>query len=164
MPTKKKIETSNAHETLKVGLTAAASLAIWFYAGPVASIAAKELFVIGYDTLYGVPNWYNPSYSMTFVPLREHVGHYAFEYGGLMLGSLCAPVIYKGISAASDMGGKVLTRLGIGEAEKERKEVLPLLLGYKKDKSSYLRPTDEKVKEYVPNLETNNKPLNTARF
>lgn len=130
---KSKRETINAHETLKIGLTAIASGAIWFYAGPVASIAAKEAFALGYDLLYGIPNWYNPSYAMTYLPLREHVAHYAFEYGGLMLGSVCAPIIYKGVGIASDMGGKVLTHLGIGSNKKE-KNLLPLLQYSKKKK------------------------------
>ena len=132
--TKSKIETINAHETLKIGLTAVASGAIWFYAGPVASIAAREAFRIGYDLLYGVPNWYNPAFAMTYMPLREHVAHYAFEYGGIMLGSICAPFIYKGVSIASDVGGKGLTYLGIGVPEEKKKELLPLLQYSKKKK------------------------------
>lgn len=162
MPSKSKIETSNAHQTLKIGLTAIASVAIWFYAGPVASIAAKEAFKMGYDVLYGVPNWYNPSYLGTYIPLREHIGHYAFEYGGLMLGSICAPVIYKGISFTSDLGGKVLTQLGVGVPEEKRKVLLPLLLEYKKDKSSYLHEKDEvKPEGLAPD---SGAPLKTARF
>lgn len=132
--TKSKTETINAHETLKIGLTAVASGAIWFYAGPVASIAAREVFKVGYDLLYGVPNWYNPAYAMTYMPLREHVAHYAFEYGGIMLGSICAPFIYKGVSMASNMGGKILTHLGIGESEEKKKKLLPLLQYSKKKK------------------------------
>lgn len=133
MTKKSKRETINAHETLKIGLTAIASGAIWFYAGPVASIAAKEAFGIGYDLLYGIPSWYNPSYALTYLPLREHVAHYAFEYGGIMLGSICAPFIYKGVGIASNMGGKVLTHLGIGSDKKE-KNLLPLLQYSKKKK------------------------------
>lgn len=129
-----KIETINAHETLKIGLTALASGAIWFYAGPVASIAAREMFRIGYDVLYGVPSWYNPAFAITYMPLREHAAHYAFEYGGIMLGSISAPFIYKGVSIASDMGGKVLTRLGIGVPEEKKKTLLPLLQYSKKKK------------------------------
>lgn len=132
--TKSKTETINAHETLKIGLTAIATGAIWFYAGPVASIAAKEAFGFGYDLLYGIPKWYNPSYALTYLPLREHVAHYAFEYGGIMLGSICAPFIYKGVSMASNMGGKVLTHLGIGVSEEKNKTLLPLLQYSKKKK------------------------------
>jgi hypothetical protein len=116
------VKKPSTQETIKLTLTALASGAIWFYTGPVASVAAREAFKLGYDLLYGVPHWYNPSYALSYMPLREHVAHYAFEYGGLMLGSVCAPIIYKGINAATNMGGKVLTSLGLTSAEENNSD------------------------------------------
>ncbi len=109
-------------ESIKLSLTMLASGVIWFYTGPIASIAARKSFQLGYDLLYGIPRWYNPSYTLTYMPLREHICHYAYEYGGLMLGSLCAPLIYKGIDTASYFGWKIFSCLG--KASPESKEVL----------------------------------------
>lgn len=115
---RKKISIPDKDTSLKLSLTTLASGAIWFYTGPAASVAAREIFTLSYDVLYGIPNWYNPSYGLAYMPIREHVANYAFEYGGLMLGALCAPFIYKGIDAVSNMGDKILTTLGITPPEK----------------------------------------------
>lgn len=117
---KKKIQTMTPTDSIKLSFTAMASGAIWFYAGPVASIASRAFFTFAYDFLYGIPNWYNPSYGLAYMPIREHVAHYAFEYGGLMLGSICAPFVYKGINAASDIGEKLFTSLGLIAPEKQK--------------------------------------------
>jgi hypothetical protein len=112
MMIKKMLKAPDPKETIKLSLTMLASGTIWFYTGPIASIAARKSFQLGYDLLYGIPHWYNPSYTLTYMPLREHVCHYAYEYGGLMLGSLCAPLIYKGINTASHLGGEIFSCLG----------------------------------------------------
>lgn len=117
---KKKIQALNTTDSLKLTLTALASGAIWFYAGPVASIASRTFFTFAYDFLYGIPHWYNPSYALTYMPIREHVANYAFEYGGLMLSSVCAPFVYKGVDSISHIGEKVLTNLGLMSSEKPK--------------------------------------------
>ncbi len=123
---KKKIQALSASDSVKLTLTALASGAIWFYAGPAASIASRTFFTFAYDFLYGIPSWYNPSYALTYMPIREHVANYAFEYGGLMLGSVCAPLVYKGVDSISQIGEKLLTNLGLMTPEKPKiKEPIP---------------------------------------
>lgn len=105
---KNPLKSFDTKETIKLSLTALATGTIWFYTGPIASMAARQAFQYSYHMLYGIPHWYNPSYALTYMPLREHVSHYAYEYGGLMLGSLCAPIIYKGINTAGNVGQKMI--------------------------------------------------------
>ena len=128
------VKTTKRKDALTLSLTALSSGVIWFYTGPIASVAARESFSLGYDFLYGVPHWYNPSYALTYMPLREHAGHYGYQYGGLMLGSLCAPFIYKGIHAATNLGGKILSTLGFLAVKQEEEEPKCAVISDKADR------------------------------
>ena len=92
---------------IKISIMTLASSAIFFYSGPVASVIARESFCLGYDLLYGIPNWYNPSFSLTYMPLREHAAYYGYAYGGVLLGAVCAPLIYKAITLGINIGAKM---------------------------------------------------------
>lgn len=149
---KKKIQAVNATDSLKLSLTAMASGAIWFYAGPIASVASRAFFTSAYDFLYGIPNWYNPSYGLAYMPIREHVANYAFEYGGFMLGSLCAPFIYKGVDSMSHLGEKFLTNIGLITVEQPKiKELIqpipPLRFSKQNHRILKIKELEKQLKE-----------------
>lgn len=156
---KKKIQALSATDSLKLSLTALASGAIWFYAGPAASIASRTFFTFAYDFLYGIPHWYNPSYALTYMPIREHVANYAFEYGGLMLSSVCAPLVYKGVDSLSQMGEKLLTNLGLMTPEKTKKQepippIPPLRFSKQNHRILKIQEIERQLKEDPTKFET----------
>ncbi len=163
---RKKIGVPDKTTSVKLSLTALTSGAVWFYTGPFAAVAARESFTFIYDLLYGIPLWYNPSYALTYMPIREHIANYAFEYGGLMLGSLCAPFIYKGVNTISNMGGKMLAKLGIVTPEKKFfigpiQEIPPLRFSKVKNRTNFFLEGSKDEKEEDRKEKRNSKNMNT---
>ena len=58
---------------------------IWF-SGPFCALAARSIFSAGYGALFGTPSVSSLSYWVAYLPLKEHVGALAYNYGGPIVG------------------------------------------------------------------------------
>ncbi|MBS0286079.1 MAG: hypothetical protein JSR17_02210 [Proteobacteria bacterium] len=103
----------------KLALSALAGAAVLYYSGPLASVAAREAFTQAYTWRYGVPS--GLSYWTTFMPLREHVGNYAYQYGPTIAGSVALPATYKTVDGLTWVGKKIAN---IGQLFKAKKPVI----------------------------------------
>ncbi len=83
-------ETSNGDNliSLKLLVGIATAGAVLYFGGPIAAVTARELYTQYYAARYGLPAVYNPNYWLTFMPLREHAGAYAYSYGPTLLTTL----------------------------------------------------------------------------
>ncbi len=72
----------------KLFLGAATAGAVIYFGGPIAAVAAREAYTHYYGLRYGIPAIYNPKYVFVFMPLREHVGAYAYTYGPTLVTTL----------------------------------------------------------------------------
>lgn len=80
---------------VKLAITITGATCIAYFSGPFAAIVAREVFTGIYDYRYGIPSFLSVENFTIYSPLKEHVGHLAYNYGAGTLAVLSTPILYK---------------------------------------------------------------------
>lgn len=95
---------THAELAMRLGLTAAGIIAVHWFSGPLAAVAARSLYSQAYGLLWGIPSAWNPVYWSLFLPGREHFGHLAYQWGPWAMNAIGGTLYHKGVDAAKWMG------------------------------------------------------------
>lgn len=140
----------------KLALTALASAAILYYSGPFASVAAREAFTQAYAWRYGMPS--GLSYWTTFMPLREHVGAVAYNYGPKVASTVAIPATYKTVDGLNWLGKKIASLgqifkdkppVAAIKEEEVKQEIQPAV----ENKTAKASLTDEEIEALIASFE-----------
>ncbi len=91
----------------KLALSAITAGACLYLGGPTASTSARFIYDNVYAIKYGLPAFYEPSYWLSYMPMREHVAHVAYQYGPQLAGAVVAPLTYKATDGLGWLSNKL---------------------------------------------------------
>ncbi len=78
-------------------ITITGATCIAYFTGPFTAMIAREAFTLGYGYLYGIPSFLTIENLTVYSPMREHVGHVAYNYGAGTLALVSMPFLYKSL-------------------------------------------------------------------
>ena len=87
-------------------ITITGATCIAYFTGPYTAMVAREAFSLGYGYLYGIPSFFTLENLTVYSPMREHVGHIAYNYGAGTLALISMPFLYKSLDMIKWWGKK----------------------------------------------------------
>ncbi len=93
---------------MRVGLTIAGVVAVHWFAGPAAAVAARSIYTGAYGAMWGIPSAWSPLYWVAFLPGREHFGHLAYNWAPWIINTAGVWVYNNTVDAAKYTGNKVV--------------------------------------------------------
>lgn len=88
----------------KIGITIAGVVAVHWFAGPYAAIAARALYTKAWGAMWGIPSAWNPIYWTMYLPGKEHFGYLAYKWAPWAVNGLGGWFYHKAVDGVKAVG------------------------------------------------------------
>tara|TARA_R110002110_G_scaffold415807_1_gene656439 strand:+ start:52696 stop:53619 length:924 start_codon:yes stop_codon:yes gene_type:complete len=141
---------------MRIGLTIAGVVAVHWFAGPAAAVAARSIYSGAYGTIWGIPSAWNPLYWAAYLPGREHFGHLAYNWAPWMINTAGVWAYNKTVDAAKYTSNTVLNAYQWAVQTEKSSEDKPDIVSDHRD--TYIDTDFAALNEQMDSLSLDEKP------